>query len=254
MIREYIRRVLLNEAGEKSERQETGLVNAINAIASPEKPVTLVTARATINDVVNAEKVGGLSKLGKEPYTDIALTLSDGTTLNVSAKGQAAPSLGGGGLTAMQYSHPETINQFLQKALQRLQDEGFSAGDSGAPDVYGEISDSVALSLLRGTEQMGGPIDYMYQGPMDVASEYCDTDGLCTLKLNGSFSKVEDYSKDHKLYLRARKRRIDQPFDPSGTDRSGLPSLFGKSPSKGDRHRRLVVTDKVPAGAITVKI
>lgn len=253
-LRKYVRQILI-EAGAAAERQEYGLIDSINALASPEKPVEVKSAGETIPNVVAASKVDGMNSLGKEPYTDVRLHLLDGTIFNISAKGSSAPSLAGGGLTALNQMLPNLVADFLNTAVDELLTQGYKKGDGGVPDVYGQISSDDAIMILAGDEAMGGPIDYMYQGPMDVTAEYCDTDGIeCSVTVSGAFTNIEDYAASHTLYLRARKRRNDQPFDPDATDRAGLPSIFGRSPSKGDSNRRIVITDKVPSGAIIVSI
>tara|TARA_B100002019_G_C21226390_1_gene577592 strand:- start:258 stop:1019 length:762 start_codon:yes stop_codon:yes gene_type:complete len=245
-----LKKAMLNEAGAASERQERGLIDAINAVASPDSPVEVRSGDAILKNVVGAGKREGMSALGKEPYTDVEIYLADGTTLNVSAKGDSAPSLAGGGLRALNMLLPDLVSDFLQKAVQELLAQGYQKGDLGVSDVYGKISDSDSLIALRGNEDMGGPIDYMYQGPMDVTAEYGD--GFVTV--NGRFSNIEDYAESHTLYLRARKRRNDQPFDPDMVDKAGLPSLFGRSPSKKDSNRRIVVAERAPSNAIIVEI
>ena len=254
VLRKWVRQLLI-EAGASAERQEFGLIDSINALATPEKPVEVKSTGETIPGVVGASKVDGMNDLGKEPYTDVQLHLVDGITLNISAKGSSAPSLAGGGLTALNQILPNLIADFLSAAVNELVSQGHQKGDPGIPDVYGQISSEDAIMILEGDEAMGGPIDYMYQGPMDVTAEYCDIAGdECSVTVSGAFTSIEDYAASHTLYLRARKRRNDQPFDPDAVDKAGLPSIFGRSPSKGDSNRRIVITDKVPSGAIIVSI
>ena len=253
-LRKYVRQILV-EAGMAAERQEYGLIDSINALATPQKPVEVKSAGETIPDVIGASKVDGMNDLGKEPYTDVQLHLLSGVTLNISAKGSSAPSLAGGGLTALNQMLPNLVADFLTTAVSELVSQGHQKGDPGIPDVYGQISSEDAIMILAGDEAMGGPIDYMYQGPMDVTAEYCDTGGVeCSVTVSGAFTSIEDYASSHTLYLRARKRRNDQPFDPDAVDKAGLPSIFGRSPSKGDSNRRIVITDRVPSGAIIVSI
>ena len=252
LVREWVR--LMLEAGEAAERQERGLIDAINSLASPEKPIEVRNKGETLVGVVGASKKEGMNALGKEPYTDVLIHLADGTTLNISAKGDAAPSLAGGGLTALNKILPTIVKDFLTLGVEELVSQGHQDGDTGVPDVYGRITGDNALAILRGNEEMGGPIDYMYQGPMDVTASACDVDGQCYVEVSGAFTGIDEYAQTHALHLRARKRRNDQPFAPSATDRAGLPAVFGKSPSKGDSNRRIVITDKVPGNAIVVEI
>ena len=60
--------------------------------------------------------------------------------------------------------------------------------------------------------------------------------------------------KDNDLYLRLRKRRADQPLVLNEKDSKGLPLILGRSPSRGDKGRRIVTVKKPPLNAIVVDI
>lgn len=248
-LREYLKIVL--EGGAAAERQEQGLINSINKIASKKNPITVASAGATIKGVIGASKMSGLSSLGQEPYTDVIFNLANGDTVNISAKGPTAPSLAGGGLVALQVLVPDIIERFLAKARASLAGAGYKHGAKGAPDVFGKISAKDSVLILRGNEEMGGPIDYMYQGPMDVVAEYSSKKQVT---LNGALTPITQYAKSHEFYLRARKRRIDQPVDLKSVDSNGLPLLFGKSPTRGDSGRRIVIADRPSGNALLVNI
>lgn len=250
LLREIVKELLIIEAGTAAERQERGVIEAINMYASKKNPVTVSTQGATIRGVIQASKFPGLSKLGKEPYTDIVLHCTGNKSYNISAKGETAPSLAGGGLVALNILAPDLISTFLKKARKELMKK-YSAGDQGLPDVFGKIPADMVEMILAGNEDMGGPIHYMYQGPMDVEASWKNDKEVM---LNGVLTPIEEYAKTHDLYLRARKRRIDQPFDPAGADAAGLPLIFGKSPTRGDIGRRIVISDKPSANSILIKI
>jgi hypothetical protein len=124
---------------------------------------------------------------------------------------------------------------------------------SKVPDVYGKIGSSDKKKIVIGNKAMGGPIDYMYIGKMDVSSNYDEKTNILTFR-NGELIPSEKYANEHALYFRLRARREDQRFDPNAKDSSGAPKIYGKSPSKGDSAGRIVVTDKVPSQAVIVTI
>ena len=93
---------------------------------------------------------------------------------------------------------------------------------------------------------MGGPIDYMYIGPMEVSADYKQS----TLTVNGKLIDSKTYSDSKDLFFRLRARRVDQTFDPEALDRKGIPKIYSKSPSRGDSAGRLVVTDKPVRGKV----
>lgn len=245
-----LQEALLLEAGARFERQERGIRNAINKIASKDNPITVVTSNDSIKGVIGAIKVEGLNELGKEPYADMQFLLSSGKRINISAKGSSTPSIAGGGLAGLSILVPNLINKFLNRTKDELEKK-YKLGDEGLPDVFAKIPTKDSIKILKGVTAMGGPIDYMYQGPMDVVAEYPNKKQVV---LNGELTNIEDYAKNHPLFLKARKRRVDQPFDPISLDASGNPLIFGKSPEFGDAGRRIVITDKITSTGIVIKL
>jgi hypothetical protein len=248
---ESIKTVVLSEGGESSERQEYGIIDAINK-SSKGKPITV----NGIKDVLKAEKMTGTNKLGTEPYTDVILTLKDGSKYNLSLKGGTesglaiAPSVAGGGMEGLQTLIPDIVSTFLNKANQWYISNKFKKGDQ-IPDVYGKLHPSKTALILKGTKDMGGPVDAFYIGPMDVKIKSFEN-GI--LQLNGTIQTIQDYVKTHSIYFRIRKRREDQSFEPNLKDKNGNPAILGKSPSKGDTGRRIVMTSSIPANANLIEL
>lgn len=235
-------------AGVISERQEMGVIDTINNhYSSVGRPFNILSGAVTIRDVISAEKFGGRSSAGTEPYTDVIITTKT-KKFNISNKGTSAPSIAGGGLAGLELAVPGFSGRFLNKALLELKSKGYKDGDQ-IPDVYGKVSNNLKELIVVGNESMGGPIDFMYIGPMDVRG----TKNGNNLVLNGKFSDAKQYARSHDLYLRLRKRRNDQPFDTTSTDKFGYPLILGRSPSRGDTGRRIVTVTKPPANAIVVE-
>lgn len=238
-------------AGQSAERQERGLINAVNAGygLNNGKPFTIQgTSGSRITGCIMAEKYEGRSVAGTEPYTDVIINTNKGS-INISNKGTSAPSIAGGGLKGLELAVPGFTGRFLSAALQKYLSMGFQEGMSGLPDMYGKVSDNLKEQIVVGNFAMGGPINYMYIGPMDV--RYTFQGGI--LRVNGKFFEARKYANDNDLYLRLRKRRVDQPFSPNETDREGMPLILGKSPSRGDRGRRIVTVKRPPGNALLVE-
>lgn len=236
-------------AGQSAERQETGFIDAVNSAVAKKGTITIVAGSVRINNVVRAAKYTGRQLTGSEPYTDVQIFVKNKTKpINVSMKGTSAPSLAGGGLKGLELAVPGLAKKFMRKVLEHLKQKvGLRAGEK-VPDVYGRISDADKKTIVVGNEAMGGPIDYMYVGPMDVTSQLSSTN----LVLNGAMTSAVDFAKSHDLYFRLRARREDQTFDPTAVDGQGAPKIYGRSPSRGDSAGRIVVTDSVPRNAQTV--
>ena len=74
---------------ETSERQERGLVNAINSVPGLKNIIS--ENGIIIENVIKAEKIEGKNQLGAEPYADIALIVSGKEKpILISAKGNLA--------------------------------------------------------------------------------------------------------------------------------------------------------------------
>ena len=235
-------------AGASSERQENGLIKAINDAVKANKnnPVTVVFDNVTMSGIVKAEKFGGRQAGGSEPYTDVVLYKGK-VALNLSCKGESAPSLAGGGLKGLELAVPGIAKKFMTKAYEYLKTKKkLKVGDK-VPDIYGKISKQDKMKIVIGNKAMGGPIDYMYIGPMDVTKQYDSKNNK--LKVSGSMYPAAQYAQSKELYFRLRARREDQRFDPTAKDGSGTPKIYGKSPLKGDSAGRIVVTDDTPASA-----
>lgn len=235
----------LDEAGKKFERQEQAFINAVKN-ASVNGPIGVKFKNKTLYNITGAEKYSKATEAGKEPITDVVLNSSKGD-INISMKGSSSPSLAGGGLTGLKTISPDLVNNFITSAYEKLVSKGLKTGDA-LPDIYSKIPDDIAATIIRGNEASGGPIDFIYIGPMDVVSSL--DDNTLTIE-NANLLTPEEVSKKN-LYLRLRKRREDQRFDATPPQSGKLPKLITKSPSKGDSNFRIVITDSVPSNALIV--
>ncbi len=232
----------LYESKQKTERQENAFVDAVNHAVEVNmgRPITIITTEDSIQNVIKAEKFKGRQRSGSEPYTDVRLFTSKGI-INLSMKGETAPSLAGGGLRGVEEIIPGIAARFFRAALNNHLKNNLKP-ESKVPDTYGKINDDDKMLLVIGNTAMGGPIDYMYIGPMDVISTMKDN----KLTVNGKLIEAKKYANSKDLFFRLRARRNDQVFDPSASDFNGIPKIYSKSPSRGDSSGRLVITDKVP--------
>lgn len=242
-------------AGESAERQENGIVKAIADAVKKNKgnPVTVVAGKTKIAGVIKAEKFTGRQEGGSEPYIDVVFTLSNNKTLGLSCKGKSAPSLAGGGLSGLELAVPGIAKKFMTSAFNHLvKTMKLKAGDK-VPDVYGKIGAADKVKIVVGNKKMGGPIDYMFVGIMDVSAKYDQAKNELTFR-DTEITPAKKYAQDHELYFRLRARREDQRFDPEAKDKDGSPKIYGKSPSRGDSAGRIVVQDKTPSNAVIVNI
>jgi len=236
-------------AGQGFERQENGLVKIINRAyeENMENSFTFIDVNGVkITKVIGARKYSGRAKSGNEPYTDVEILRDvpiksryDGqgkpvisNIVNLSNKGESAPSVAGGGLSGLE-SIVEGIGVKLFGACATyLTQTGHRTGSRGT-DLFIEVDVALKEPIIVGNENMGGPIDYMYVGPMSVIGILGTTDKKGfpgwnpkkeELKVNGTLTKAADYANKYDIFYRVRKRRVYQVVNttkknPDGTNR-----------------------------------
>lgn len=105
-------------------------------------------------------------------------------------------------------------------------------------DMYFLIDPSCIDALFIGNEFMGGPIDYVYKGPMNVEGSFSKKENA--LSLNASLLEPEDY-KVSPQYLRIRRRRLDQPFNPELEHPELGYQIFDRGVFSGEKGTRPVI-------------
>ncbi len=83
------------------------------------------------------------------------------------------------------------------------------------PDVYIPLSEECVETLIRGNEMMGGPVDYVYVGDMEVRPKPLKKrkGRTSVLFVNAVLKDPDTDFRGQKAYLRIRKRRADMPFN-----------------------------------------
>ena len=226
---------------ETSERQEVGIITAINSVKGI-KTVIGSNENFEITDVVRAEKIPTTGKI--EPIADIQLIRSKGTSpYKISAKANQAPTIGGGGLVGMsQLSKPVTdfVKKFYEDAYtyyKRIYDEHEELASE--PDLYKTkyfkdinmvIPQDIVEERLKGTAAQGGPVDVYYIGDMDHVLVGVDNN---IVTLSGEFLPVETIAKDKTLYIHMKKRAGSYFFTDSMQTVNGLtvPRIFAQRPN-----------------------
>ena len=101
-------------------------------------------------------------------------------------------------------------------------------------------------TIIQGTIPMGGPIDYYYQGDMEVKFE---VEGNIVNFKNGKFVPVDTFIEEHggSLYAHIRKRDGDFFFTNSQQDINGiiLRRIFTKKEGSNSTQSRFGTLDKI---------
>lgn len=238
--------------GSGSERQELGLINILNENAVSGNN-HYVRSLGKDKKILSATKNEGLSSLRQEPYIDVFITTHDKKRYGISMKGDSAPSLAGGGLIGIKASAPELLDKMYAAVIAYIKSVGLKDGDvvnaDLIPDMYVRIPDKYVKMILVGNEAMGGPVDYMYIGPMNVTATVNSNTGEITP--NGKFYSIDEYMKKvPDFYFRIRKRDIQSDGQMRITfnkkNKEGYPLIFSTTQTSKNNFR-LVITDKVPS-------
>jgi len=223
---------------ETTERQERALIEAINSI----KGIKTLRGKngLEIKNIISAEKQPDPPK--SEAYADIKLNIKGGQPYLLSAKGQTTPSIAGGGLSGATQISPE-ISEFISKFYFDAYDEYRKILDSHDEidettnlyktqyfkDVNREIPKDLLYDILRGNEEMGGPVDGYYIGPMDLKYE---VEGNILIT-NGDIIPIQDFSEQYDtIYFNIKKRGGDYFFTDSLQTVNGveMPLIFTNKP------------------------
>ena len=223
------------------QRQEISLVDAINASQGITIPLSNLP-------IVYAEQAPDIGPHGKENLVDVVIYNTWSHTFNVSCKQTKAADLGGGGITGLLKTVPELVGCLFETTITDMRARGLEHGSkhkvNEVPQFQYKIPDKFTYSIFRGSDKVGGTIDYMYVGPADVV--------LTNNYLNGMFIPVEEYAKSKSYYFRMRKRDIFEStvtVDYEKLNNAGMPVLLTSGPMKAPA-ARYVVEDKVLSTAI----
>jgi hypothetical protein len=227
---------------DSSERQEIGLIEAINSFEN--KPFTLVGANGEkIENVTGARKMPNPPE--GEAYTDVIIETTKGD-INISAKGSASPSIAGGGLKMASNLGPEVekfIKDFYEDAythykriFDKLPEVDYNTNLYKTPyfkDINREVPKNIMKTILVGIERFGGPVHGYYIGPMTVETQVKDKE----LHTNGKIVSIDKFLEDYPtIYAHIKKRSGDYFFTdkrkpiPANPD-IVVPILFAKSPT-----------------------
>lgn len=248
--------------GGGSERQELGLIDLLNE-AAKKGDKYYVSSLGRNHKIRAASKNEGLSPAGQEPYIDVFVETQDGKKLGVSCKGESAPSLAGGGIVGMKLTVPQLLDD-LYNALQRYIGDELGHGEGAVipadsiPDIFVPIPDKYVEKILVGNKKMGGPVDLMFIGPMDINGTINDKTGEVSINNGrGKFYTIDEYMrKIPTFYFRIRKRDLApdgmMQITYSRKNKDGYPLLFMSQ--QGRNNFRLVVTNKAAATGKTLLI
>jgi hypothetical protein len=246
--------ILSGKGKESSERQERGVIEVINSV-NGEK--TLLFNNTKITGVKSARKVGKVEGYKAQAYADIELDTTTGIK-RISAKGLQTPSLGGAGLSGLDTLNNSTVNSFIEQfygdvisqygdiinANLELKGKDLQ-GNKLFKDIYRQIPKEVEVPILKGTKEMGGPIDYFYVGNMDVDFVIEGN----TILFDGDLYTVEEFvERGTPFFIRLLRREGPCYFTTEANTKLNnikVPKVFSVKPNgDGQTQSRIFLTNR----------
>jgi len=212
-------------AGKPNERQEKAFCSAISKLCGEHGPIRLSAGMHSIEQVIGARKVQERTTFGHENYADVIVEQEGGKELRMQLKNVRSPSYGGGGSAGVETSLPGLGDLFLKKAHAYLVKQIKAQPGDNIPRLYMPLSPAQQLVLLRGTPQIGGPIDYILSGPMDLSHKAYKNH---LVFYNSALMTIEEYSSLVQLFLVYRRYSSDQMFDPKLYGNRMVPKIYGE--------------------------
>ena len=125
------------------------------------------------------------------------------------------------------------------------------AAGTSVPDMFFKIGANAVRLLFAGTTAMGGPVHYVYKGPMGVKVEWNEKEESLSF-VDTQLYDIDEFVKAHPdVYLRVRKRRADQPFRPNlKHPNGGYDAIFGTGIFSRESYARIVVAPKASSKGI----
>ena len=242
-----------------SERQERGLIDAINSVEGIK--ILVGDNGFEIPNIIKAEKQPDPPRA--EAYADIRLIRKVGDPYLLSAKGIVTPSIAGGGLTGITQINDDLGNfvaDFYQDAYEYYK-KIFDANDeidydtnlyktSFMRDVNRVVPPSLIDDMLRGNKAMGGPVDGYYIGPMEVQYTV-EGNKIIT---NGDIIPLETFAEKYdKIFMHIKKRSGDYYFTDALQTVNGftMPLIFTNKPG-GKMAKSRLGTNPKPRGQIVL--
>ena len=247
--------ILAGKGHRVKERQEIALLAIINSVEG-EKTLVFNKGRK-IEGVISAEKAPRILGYGYEPIIDLIIITTKGK-LGVSAKGLQTRTIGGGGLTGVDILNIAPLNEIVEElylktfkeykeiieANPELEKENLQ-GNKSFPDAYEEIPLEITEEVLRGSEKLGGEVNYYYVGSLEV--KHSIEDRLITIE--GDLLEVKEMALiNTPTYLRIAKRGgsplyFTEDYN-SNMKNLKVPLLLTNTPGGTKAQTRLYITNK----------
>ena len=245
--------VFLNKAftGYQFEKTERDLMSAINQTVkqTQDKTVNLIGANGTmLEGVVGARKNPNTNAIGGDSLSDVTIYTRKGKSYKINTKGSIAPVQTITNTRALFASNPALAKRFVTTAIAKYKALGYKEGqmiDGNVPGIYAELRGEHNRRVITGTPQLGGPVDYFFEG-----SPTGTPDDQGNVQLGGNLITANDLHKSQNFYIQMGKPPIQARFDFTRADNFGLKLIH----DRGGRQLNVIDRQFISAGSTVIRI
>ena len=244
----FLNRVMVNYQFDKVERDLANTITT-NVKNSPNRRINIQTANEMLPDVIGARKMPNQNALGADSFTDVMIQLAGGRSIKINTKGTIAPMQVHSNARVIFGAAPALTKKFLYAVMTTLKGMGLrdnSLLPNAMPGLYAELRGEHNRKIVMGTPQVGGPIDYMFEG-----SPFGDYDSdTNTLTLQANLTSARSLAKTTNYYINMAPPTPGSRCMFNKNDNFGMPMVY----NNGGRQLSVVDRSYIPSGSNVIRI
>ena len=189
---------------------------------------------------------GSLYKTNRS-YTDFVLDKRNTKGINISFDSPVFSE----DIQKLEIIVPGLRYKFIRAVMKKIKALKIEPGQE-VPEIYGKLDTRHRDMLFRGTLALGGPVQYILNS-LPNTFEYDYDEDTTTLTIPGNLVSITQYAKEYDVYLKLEPSYQDQKYDPN-LQRGGMPSIYGKSETRGEAGNRIQILSQPDKNGIVVNI
>ena len=244
----FLNRTMTNYQFDKTERDLARTINE-NVRNAPGRRLTIQTLNEVLPNVVGARKMPNQSAIGSENYTDVIVNFAGGRSAKINTRGTFAPSQILPDARTIFGAAPAMTKKFLRTAITKLKSMGLRDGQlapTNMQPLYAELRGENNRKIVTGTAQVGGPIDYIFEGA--TQGQYDPEQNVLSMQAN--LTSALALSKTQRYYINMAPPRAGSRMMFNRNDNFGMPMIF----DNGGRQLSIVDRSFIPAGSKVIRI
>ena len=219
----FLNRAMVGYQFEKTERDLMRVINS-NVARSPTKTLNIQAMNGfVLENVVGARKHANANAIGGDSLLDVSIATRNGRQFKINTKGTIAPVQIHSDFRSIFASSPTLTKKFVRSAIAKYKALGYRDGMpvGNAPGIVAELQGENNSRIVRGTPQMGGPVDYFFEG--SSLGELDEQQNVFRMQAN--FTSAIDLAKSQKFFVSMNAPPPGSTFIFNKQDNFGVPII-----------------------------